>query len=421
MGVRMDWHWHSDVERAARGEPSILAVVETLLATCASLIISVWYFDTYIHIFISVCIGPFLLLRTELSTVRGFRWHRITCGYVLAPLFWLGAILGRNKILEKILFIPFWGLLFFTISITLPLEIIIVKIVATCISALQHPIEAIQAIPKNWRRYILVIDSFHPPETLPNLESSILFKNNNLMIFSELKKKIYTDFISPHSWPDRCVGVPLFSLLALLLFVPALFYRWSLKSTSVVYLPLLWVGAENRKPQETAYKFILRIGKGWFERFLRMWAIFILVALILLPFMLWIGIINLLPEWKSLQIWLSQFLAVNPFLQEYFIPTEHTLNSWHIARFVSAVITLWILHKSQDYILDIEAKQLEHNNLESQANYLSHLITIRKIFGLWTIACGLYLLYSHLSMTVDELLAAIWGFFEDIKVKLVPW
>ena len=56
--------WFSNHESAARGEVSILAIIETLIAISISIGIAIYY-DTTLHILISACIAPFLLLRTD--------------------------------------------------------------------------------------------------------------------------------------------------------------------------------------------------------------------------------------------------------------------------------------------------------------------------------------------------------------------
>ena len=62
--------WRSSPDSVENGTPSVLAIVETLVA----ITVSVWFavhFDTYKFIAMSACIAPFLLLRTEESTEHG--------------------------------------------------------------------------------------------------------------------------------------------------------------------------------------------------------------------------------------------------------------------------------------------------------------------------------------------------------------
>ena len=72
------WRWTSTPLSADRGEISVLAIVETFVAISISLGIA-WYYETIIHIAVSACIAPFLLLRTHRSTVLGVKkWELYT-------------------------------------------------------------------------------------------------------------------------------------------------------------------------------------------------------------------------------------------------------------------------------------------------------------------------------------------------------
>ena len=63
------WVWYSTPETAEARIVSVLACVETLVAMA----IYAWVFVyvTKLHLLIAVCVAPFLLLRTPLSTELG--------------------------------------------------------------------------------------------------------------------------------------------------------------------------------------------------------------------------------------------------------------------------------------------------------------------------------------------------------------
>ncbi|MBN2825529.1 MAG: trypsin-like peptidase domain-containing protein [Campylobacterales bacterium] len=64
------WTWRSSFKSVDRGQISIFAMVETLIAM--SIALSLWYYnDTFIHILIGLAIAPFLLLRTAKSLEEG--------------------------------------------------------------------------------------------------------------------------------------------------------------------------------------------------------------------------------------------------------------------------------------------------------------------------------------------------------------
>ncbi len=66
-------HWVSSGESVKKGEPTVLAIVETVLAVALYWWIA-WYYDTHIHLLVSICVAPFLLLRSQKSTELGATW-----------------------------------------------------------------------------------------------------------------------------------------------------------------------------------------------------------------------------------------------------------------------------------------------------------------------------------------------------------
>lgn len=59
--------WVSNEESIRKGEPTVLAIVETILASGVSLWIA-WHFNTMTHIAVAGVVAPLFLLRTDLST-----------------------------------------------------------------------------------------------------------------------------------------------------------------------------------------------------------------------------------------------------------------------------------------------------------------------------------------------------------------
>ena len=81
--------WVSSRESVRQGEPSVLAIVETLVATGISLWIAV-RLGTVTHIVIGAGIAPFLLLRTDESAALGISALR----WINAPGPWFETIAG---------------------------------------------------------------------------------------------------------------------------------------------------------------------------------------------------------------------------------------------------------------------------------------------------------------------------------------
>jgi hypothetical protein len=65
--------WWSTDKSVADGVPSVLAGLEVVVAVGAYWAIAI-YFDTTTHLWVSICVAPLLLLRSEQSVTCGARW-----------------------------------------------------------------------------------------------------------------------------------------------------------------------------------------------------------------------------------------------------------------------------------------------------------------------------------------------------------
>ncbi|MEO5362694.1 MAG: hypothetical protein H7838_03605 [Magnetococcus sp. DMHC-8] len=140
-------------------------------------------------------------------------------GMVATPLalLWMGAAAGEGALVTAMLLagIP-W-------IIGIWLRSLGVRLLAT----LRHPWQGLQSLPDNWRRLLWAVDSRHPPELVPGLAA-------------------WTPSFSVTAIRGiiRTPGVmrKLFGVLAFgCFFLPAILYRWGLKSTLWLYWPLLYL------------------------------------------------------------------------------------------------------------------------------------------------------------------------------------
>jgi hypothetical protein len=84
--------WSTE-ESVRRGIPSALAFLEVLIAVATYWTVAI-YFKTSTHLWLSICIAPLLLLRSEQSIALGVKWfsayiamlHTKTLSQVSAPL-----------------------------------------------------------------------------------------------------------------------------------------------------------------------------------------------------------------------------------------------------------------------------------------------------------------------------------------------
>jgi len=99
-------------------------------------------------------------------------------------------------------------------------------------SVLRNIVEGFHNLPENWRRTMLVEDTTYAPEILPGVSQiGSTFK------FDGILKRIYTG-----SMNEKFLGI----FVTLFLYIPALLWRYSLKSTVWFYVPLIYVARRGK-------------------------------------------------------------------------------------------------------------------------------------------------------------------------------
>ena len=187
-----------------------------------------WYWDTYAPFAVSVVVAPLLLLRTRGSTAYGIRlarratrWHAIK----IQPT-------AGNEI---------FGLL---LTLLGPFHI---RIWATVVYFFRDFCGCLRAIPPNWLNLVGSMDSSVAPQPIPGfrgryITSATVSNLWDLRAFTDLIRHLKT----PGDARDSLEFTLAFTIFFVCVFLPALLYRWSLKSTFWIYLPLLWVVAPAR-------------------------------------------------------------------------------------------------------------------------------------------------------------------------------
>jgi len=85
-------------------------------------------------------------------------------------------------------------------------------------------LNSLKSIPKNYKRYLFYIDFRTPPELLPNIEKTNLddYKYSKILKQNDINK------------------ITLF-IFTVTLFLPVMFYRYSIKYTALAYLPIAYL------------------------------------------------------------------------------------------------------------------------------------------------------------------------------------
>jgi hypothetical protein len=116
---------------------------------------------------------------------------------------------------------------------------LVARLVGSVGAVIMHPIASVSAILENWARVALSTDSFSPPEPLPQSET-IGHPDAGALRITSLARFVAWRF-SVIGVAERIVRVPLWIVFAGLVFIPALAYRFSVKTSTIVYAPFLWV------------------------------------------------------------------------------------------------------------------------------------------------------------------------------------
>lgn len=203
---------------------SILALIETVGSAVAALWLAI-HWGTFAPFAISVVFAPLLLLRTRDSTAHGVRLARKYTQWVKY---------NRGATFSKSLVEPFGFFL-------CPL---VIRVIATIRSVFGDPLGCAALVPSNWWNFIARIDTTVAPQVVPGFRSP--FRLHSTVGADMWDISNYIDGILPgvpHGESTTPTVSDRFAFLALgvLVCLPAWLYRWSLKSTFWIYLPLLWV------------------------------------------------------------------------------------------------------------------------------------------------------------------------------------
>jgi hypothetical protein len=337
-------------ESAEDREITFLAVAETLLAVSVSLLF-VKVLGTATHIAVGALIAPFLLLRTEESTAAAYNIFDSCFIKLTRPVSFLAGVYERlPPALRAFIF-------FFVVLPLFALALAIVKSIATVLSVSSSPREAIRAIPDNWLRVTLATDSWHPPELLPQIETTAeLPASAQVFRYNEIRQRIT-------SGP----GGNAFKRFALFaIYAPVVLYRFFLKSTSLVYFPLIWV---SEVPLTVKGVLSLPV-----ER-VRRWYAFAVLVVMLSPLVITFHAQDTLASAQERAIF------------RYVLPVDKS-DWWHVSRVLAVAATVALYF----YARTLNADSLQ--NPERERWIIVGTNRFRSACGMFTMACFLLIVLT---------------------------
>lgn len=202
----------------------------------------------------SLAVGAARAGVAELAFAWALAVTLVAIAAAIIAMMWLGAVAGEGELAIAIVLagIP-W-------IVGIWLRSLGVRLVATFC----HPWRGLCTMPENWRRIVWVLDSHHPPELVPGL-----MLQTSAFSWLEIQNILHS-----HGIMRKLFG----SLAFFCFFLPAILYRWSLKSTIWLYWPLLYLESlPPRRDWNEAAAWRLALRWGYWER-LRRWLSWLMVA-----------------------------------------------------------------------------------------------------------------------------------------------
>ncbi len=340
---------------------TVLALIETVVVSSLVLVTAI-YLQRPNLVAIPALIAPMLMLRTRFSTTVGLRlwarWHNIMR---IISRFQAPAVAGPIQREVRL----HTGFVLFIVG--LPLFAIGCRLAAALLGVTTHPIRSLRAIPYNWWRVALAMDIAHPPEAVPGIEVLQHEAYPPHRFLRHVRLVLRTTSANyqerPGWWRGGYIGG--WSLQLILLYVPAVLYRWSLKSTAIVWAPLVWaVYSGRRRRIRTADRLADILTDPW-ERFLRWWSGVVFVC----------G--TAIPGWILLRAPTSENPVTRVFVDHWVY--SGAIHWWHVTRWTAILLT-FVLYR---YAF-VSSRRLARPHPPSRRTIhcvLSSLIIVRSIAG----------------------------------------
>jgi hypothetical protein len=391
------WHWISDRRSAENNEISVLAIIETILAGFLAYLFYRWT-DTLWHVGVSACLSPLLLLRTPRSTKLSLR----SAEEVYRDEFTFGTSPWYKES---------WGILGVILT---PILVGSIKLTSTLFSVSAHPIESIAEIPRNWVRVVLCTDIGAIPELIPTIEQvpedSPLAMIKSSRILPTLKTLLIdylTNITTKHVVDNRntyravvCYGFSFYFaiiLLMLAVLLPGLVYRYAVKSTALIWSPLLWVVRPVSSPKEI--KLLMnRIMTRAIYKATRLFS-----AVVALAF---IGKIYIWLRSGDIQSTLMSPATLNA-ARAFIVPDQLPL--WHVTSAFNSVAS-WGLYFLSDYYYKDWQQGVQIPETTLRYTFL-WLPLIMNIFTIYSLICTVYITVQVTS-NLD---------LPPLHAKLFPW
>lgn len=338
----------SSRESLRHGDPSVLAIIETIVASGLSVWLA-WKQSTVEHIVIASALAPVVLLRTGMSTrytifvARRIYEHRSNeCWRAILPTI-----------------IPF------------------IKIFCSARVATKRPIYSISQIPNNYYRNIFQLDLFISPSLVYGSEE-FTTAQNKFIYGSDVYNIMRNLFNFMIKIDSNKKGLAILAIIIYMLIIvtPPIVLRLTIKSTALLWLPLLWLIQRSKPGTLVLDRIKLNIIAPW-SKVMLVYSIFVLVGFCLKMFWLFEVQSLDLAGWGPLGLLAIRMVA----------PLD--LPIWQVACAINAVFAWLFFFRGKQHLLAKDSCEawpvpwVEREYVAYQA--------IRTTLSLYIIACTFYI------------------------------
>lgn len=390
--------WTSDEMSAAEGDPSVLAIFETLVLTSLTLYAG-WRTGWWWHLLASSLVSPLSLLRTDQSVARAYEM-----------LDKVRKLVERMRSPDSQMTIKLAPVVFI-IVVLVPL---FCRFAAFASITCFHPLKALAAFPRNWWKSVLCTDLCISPTLMPGDEEcpdevSIEFGPSRVYDFFSFFKPAYL-------WYGPTLTDKLLNLFFIFVVIPpatvlSFAIRLSVKASAIIWFPVLWAVWPPKKehvPWTTYFAIRAELPLYRATKWLSIACLAAFVAKCL--------VILCQTEFATKADYVEKFLEAKGLR-----PTPEMLQ-WTVAFIRPSKMPLWQLATTTNCLLGflyglLVANWLahyKHGVPPSDQSIQKTTVTIvffSRLLSSYTIACNIYLVYCLASKVA----------FPQIDSRLVPW
>lgn len=316
-----------------------------------------------------------------------------------APLFILLALLG-----------VIWERLIFTSA----------NLIALIITLAQHPIYSFSAFASNWQRHAFCLDLASPIEVLPGASTSPHLSDRRFEYMASLKWLLRPPPVTslldlPRERTIDQIGRVFFgciipfvilacALVLIVLFGPPLAYRFAMKATSLIYMPLIFVvSARLSEP-------LSGIGCAEQTRFSARAKIRVIWATCLIAGTV-IALLVQLGSARFVGAFVDDLDPAGQFLVNIFVPARGaflTIKGWHIAGILNSLLMVLLFFYADSAIYRHKHGQWDDAR---EKNRFQAVHFLQMWLSVYTTVCTLWLVIGFcLDQTIPP-----------IKFQFFPW